>query len=143
MWISQGRRGLKGFNCRTNRLMTQREMVVRGFLSCQVCHQEPYGPLMGTAIYITCNYLSLVEVIALRKVHFTSRGEKNRLFFIFVKYNYSFFFFKKNIIYYFTQTDDINVFLFISNVSKFVSGTELAALNCNINSGYFIMYMST
>ena len=54
-----------------------------------------------------------------------------------------FFFFFLNIIYYFTQTDDINVFLFISNVSKFVSGTELAALNCNINSGYFIMYMST
>ena len=97
---------------------------------------------MGTAIYITCNYLSLVEVIALRNVHFTSRRKKNRLFFIFVNYNYSFFFLK-NIIYYFTQTDDINVFLFISNVSKFVSGTELAALNCNINSGYFIMYMST
>ena len=97
---------------------------------------------MGTAIYITCNYLSLVEIIALRNAHFTSRREKNRSFFIFVKYNYSFFL-KKNIIYYFTQTDDINVFLFISNVSKFVSGTELAALNCNINSGYFIMYMST
>ena len=27
---------LKGFNSRTNGLMTQREKVVRGFLSCQV-----------------------------------------------------------------------------------------------------------
>ena len=41
MWISPGRRGLKGFNCRTNGLMTQGEKVVRGFLSWQVCHQEP------------------------------------------------------------------------------------------------------
>ena len=101
------------------------------------------GPLIGTAIYITCNYLSLVEVIALRNAHFTSRREKNRLFFIFFKYNYSFLKKYIYIIHYFTQTDDINVFLFISNVSKFVSGTQLAALNCNINSGYFIMYMST
>ena len=36
----------QGFNCRTNRLMTQREMVVRGFLSCQVCHQEPPALLL-------------------------------------------------------------------------------------------------
>ena len=63
--------------------------------------------------------------------------------FLFLSNTIIHFFKKKNIIHYFTQTDDINVFLFISNVSKFVSGTELAALNCNINSGYFIMYMST
>ena len=63
--------------------------------------------------------------------------------FLFLSNTIIHFFLKQNIIYYFTQTDDINVFLFISNVSKFVSGTELAALNCNINSGYFIMYMST
>ena len=63
--------------------------------------------------------------------------------FLFLSNTIIHFLFKKNIIYYFTQTDDINVFSFISNVSKFVSGTELAALNCNINSGYFIMYMST
>ena len=32
-----GAAGLKAFfNCRTNGLMTQREKVVRGFLSCQV-----------------------------------------------------------------------------------------------------------
>ena len=54
-----------------------------------------------------------------------------------------FIFFKKKIIYYLTQTDDINVFCFISNVPKYVSGIELAALDCNINSGYFIMYVST
>ena len=59
--------------------------------------------------------------------------------FLFLSNTIIHFFLKKYIIYYFTQTDDINVFLFISNVSKFVSGTELAALNFNINSGYFIM----
>ena len=32
----------QGFNCRTNRLMTQREMVVRGF-----CHQEPPALLLA------------------------------------------------------------------------------------------------
>ena len=84
-----------------------------------------------------------MEVIALRNAHFTSRREKKQIVFYFCQIQLFIFFKKKHIIYYFTQTDDINVFLFISNVSKFVSGTELAALNCNINSGYFIMYMST
>ena len=68
---------------------------------------------------------------------------KKQIVFYFCQIQLFIFLKKKNIIHYFTQTDDINVFLFISNVSKFVSGTELAALNCNINSGYFIMYMST
>ena len=74
-----------------------------------------------------------MEVIALRNAHFTSRRGKKQIVFYFCQIQL-FIFLKKNIIYYFTQTDDINVFLFISNVSKFVSGTELAALNCNINS---------
>ena len=97
---------------------------------------------MRTAIYITCNYQSLVEVIALRNAHFTSRREKTDCP-LFLSNTIIHFFLKKNIKYYLTQTDDINVFCFISNVSKFVSGIELAALDCNINSGYFIMYMST